>query len=70
MCPQRRPQGQGILEKFTSDDEVEKLSGQLLLDVANCLPGVLKHKYLNSLEHKDLNLNRPGFESLRKFVLQ
>ena len=51
-------------------DEVEKLSGQLLLDVANRLPGALKRQYLDCLEQRGLNLNRPGFESLRKFVLR
>ena len=49
---------------------MEKLSGQLLLDVANCLPGVLKRRYLDCLEQRGLNVNRPGFESLRKFVLR
>ena len=51
-------------------DEVEKLPGQLLLDVANRLPGVLKRQYLDCLEQRRLNLNRPGFESLRKFVMR
>ena len=59
------------LEVFAyAHDEVEKLSGQLLLDVANRLPGVLKRWYLDYLDQKGLNLNRPGFESLRNFVLQ
>ena len=30
-------------------DEVEKLSGQLLMNVVNCLPGVLKRRYLDYL---------------------
>ena len=47
---------------------MEKLSRQLLLDVANRLPGVLKRRYLDCLEQRGLNLNRPGFESLGKFV--
>ena len=49
---------------------MEKLSEQLLLDVANRLPGVLKRRYLDCFEQRGLNLNRPGFESLRKFVLR
>ena len=51
-------------------DEVEKLSGQLLVDVANRLPGVLKRRYLDYLKKSGLDLNRPGFESLRKFVVE
>ena len=36
------------LEVFAyAHDEAEKLSGQLLLDVANRLPGVLKRRYLD-----------------------
>ena len=59
------------LEVFAyAHDEVEKLSGQLLLDVANRLPGVLKRRYLDCLDQSGLNLDRPGFESLRSFVLQ
>ena len=59
------------LEVFAyAHDEVEKLFGHLLLDVANRLPGVLKRRYLDCLEQRGLNLNRPGFESLRKFVLR
>ena len=49
---------------------MEKLSRQLLLDVANLLPGVLKRRYLDCLDQRGLNLNRPGFESLRNFVLR
>ena len=38
------------LEVFAyAHDEVEKLSGQLLLDVAYRLPGVLKRRYLDYL---------------------
>ena len=51
-------------------DEVEKLSGQLLMNVANRLPGVLKRRYLDYLKKLSLDLNRPGFESLRKFVVE
>ena len=49
-------------------DEVEKLAGQLLLDVANRLPGVRKRRYLDYLKQVGLHLNQPGFDSLRKFV--
>ena len=58
------------LEVFAyAHDEVEKLSGQLLLDVANCLPGVLKRRYLNYLKQVGLDLNRSGFDSFRKFIV-
>ena len=58
------------LEVFAyAHDEAEKLSGQLLLDVANRLPGVLKRRYLDYLSHRGLSLNKPGFESLRRFVV-
>ena len=49
--------------------EAEKLSGQLQLDVANRLPGVLKRCYLDYLSQRGLSLNNPGFESLRRFVV-
>ena len=49
-------------------NEIEKLSGQLLLDVANRLSGVLKRRYLDYLNHLGLDLNKPGFDSLRNFV--
>ena len=49
---------------------MEKLSGQLLMDVANRLPGVLKRRYLDYLKKSDLDLNRPGLESLRRFVVE
>ena len=46
------------LEVFAyAHNEVEKLSGQLLMDVANRLSGVLKRRYLDHLSHKRLNLN-------------
>ena len=51
-------------------DEVEKLSGQLLIIVANRLPGVPKLRYLDYLKKLSLDLNRPGFEPLRKFVVE
>ena len=50
-------------------DEVEKLSGQLLLDVANCLPCVLKRHYLDYLKQVGLDLNKPRLGSLHKFVM-
>ena len=50
-------------------DEAEKLSGQLLLDVANRLQGVLKRRYLDYLSQRGLSLNKPGFESFRRFVV-
>ena len=57
------------LEVFAyAHNEIEKLSGQLLLDVANRLPGVLKRRYLDYLNHLGLDLNKPGFDSLRDFV--
>ena len=59
------------LEVFAyAHDEVEKLSGQLLMDVANRLPGVLKRPYLDYLKKSGLDLNSPGFESLRQFVVK
>ena len=58
------------LEVFAyAHDEFEKLSGQLLLDVANRLPGVLKRRYLDYFARLGVNLNRPGFDSLRKFIV-
>jgi len=58
------------LEVFAfAHDEVDKLSGQLLLDVANRLPGGLKRRYLGYVDHAGLNMNRPGFDSLRKIVV-
>ena len=57
------------LEVFAfAHDDVDKLSGQLLFDIANRLPGILKRRYLDFLDKKGLNLSHPGFESLRKFV--
>ena len=52
-------------------NQVEKLSGQLLLDTANRLPANLKRRYLDKLDKSLLDLNQPsfeGFELLRKFV--
>ena len=40
------------------------------MDVANRLPGVLKRRYLDYLIKSGLDLNRPGFGSLRKFVVE
>ena len=49
-------------------DEVNKLSGQLLIDTASRLPNLLKRRYLDYLDKKGLNMSRPGFDSLRDFV--
>ena len=58
------------LEVFAyAHDEVEKLSGQLLIDTANRLPSLLKRRYLDYLNKRNLNLNSPGFDSLRDFVV-
>ena len=60
------------LEVFAyGHNQVEKLSGQLLLDIANRLPVNLKRRYLDELDKSLLDLNQPsfdGFELLRKFV--
>ena len=45
-------------------DEVDKLSGQLLIDTASRLPNLLKRRYLDYLDKKGLNMSRPGFDSL------
>ena len=58
------------LEIFAyAHNEVEKLSGQLILDTANRLPGVLKRRYLDYLIKIGRNLNHPGFDSLRDFIV-
>ena len=58
------------LEVFAyAHDEVEKLSGQLLIDTANRLPSLLKRRYLDYLNKRNLNLNSPGFDSLHDFVV-
>ena len=61
------------LEVFAyGHNQVEKLSGQLLLDTANRLPANLKRRYLDKLDKSLLDLNQPsfeGFELLRKFVV-
>ena len=49
---------------------MEKLSGQLLMNVANRLPCVLKRRYLDYLKISGLDLNRPGYEFLRNFVIE
>ena len=51
-------------------DEYHKLTGQLLLDTANRLPNLLKRRYIDYLHRKNLDLNSPSFDSLRKFVVQ
>ena len=60
------------LEVFAyGHNQVEKLSGQLLLDTVNRLPVNLKRRYLYELDKSLLDLNQPsfeGFELLRKFV--
>ena len=57
------------LEVFAyAHDEGEKLSGQLLLDTASRLPSVLKRRYLDYLAKMVLDLNHPGFDSLREFI--
>ena len=57
------------LEVFAyAHDEVEKLSGQLLLGAASRLPSVLKQRYLDYLAKMGFNLNHPGFDSLREFI--
>ena len=50
-------------------NEYEKLSGQLLLDVAGRLLGTLKRRYLDFLAQFGFDLNRPGFDALQKFVV-
>ena len=50
-------------------DEVEKLSGQFMLDTVSRLPGTLKRRYLDYLDKKRIGLNQPSFESLRSFVV-
>ena len=58
------------LEIFAyAHNEVEKLSGQLILDTANRLPGVLKRRNLDYLTKIGRNLNHPGFDSLRDFIV-
>ena len=39
-----------------------------MLDVANRLPGILKRRYLDYLNHLGLDLNKHGFDSLRNFI--
>ena len=59
------------LEVFAyAHGQIEKLSGQLLLDTANRLSGNLKRRYL--VDRSLINLNQPSlerFESLRKFIV-
>ena len=50
-------------------DELDKLSGQLMLDIANRLPGVLKRRYLDYLDKKIISLKQCGFEPLPEFVV-
>ena len=58
------------LEVFAyAHNEVQKLSGQLLFDTASRLPNLLKRRYLDYLDKRNLNMSEPGFESLREFVV-
>ena len=57
------------LEVFAyAHDEIDKLSGQLLLNVANRLPVLLKRRYLDYLSKIGSNFNRPKFDTLLNFV--
>ena len=40
------------------------------MDVASRFPGVLKRRYLDYRKKWGLDLNRPGFQSLRKFIVE
>ena len=58
------------LEVFAhAHNQVEKLSGQLMLDTANRLPNTLKRRYLDYLDKMSIDLNQPSFDSLRNFVV-
>ena len=58
------------LEVFAhAHNQVEKLSGQLMLDTANRLPNALKRRYLDYLDKMSIDLNQPSFDSLRNFVV-
>ena len=58
------------LEVFAyAHNEVQKLSGQLLFDTASRLPNLLKRRYLDYLDKRNLNMSEPGFELLREFVV-
>ena len=50
-------------------NQVDKLSGQLLLDTAKRLPNIMKRRYLDFVDRCRLDLNKPDFESLRRFVV-
>ena len=57
------------LEGFAyAHNEIDKLSGQLLLDMANRLPVLLKRRYRDYLTKIGSDLIRPKFDTLRKFV--
>ena len=49
-------------------DEVEKPLGKLLLDTAGRLPSVFTQRCLDYLAKMGLDLNHPGFDSLRELV--
>ena len=61
------------LEVFAyAHDQIDKLSGQLLLDTANRFPGNLKRRYLDFPDRTRIDLNQPnveGFNSLRKYIV-
>ena len=58
------------LEVFAyAHNKVQKLSGQLLFDTASRLLNLLKRRYLDYLDKRNLNMSEPGFESLREFVV-
>ena len=58
------------LETFAyTHDEPGKLSGQLLFDTADCLPIILKRRYLDYVDKLGLHMSQPGFELLRKFIV-
>ena len=57
------------LEVFAyAHNQIDQLSGQLLLEVANRLPVLLKRRYLDYLTKIGSDLNRPKFDELRKFL--
>ena len=50
-------------------NQIEKVSGQLMLDTANRLPNTLKRPYLDYLDKTSIDLNQPSFDLLRNFVV-
>ena len=47
-----------------------KIVGAIAYGCCQYLPGVLKRRYLDYLKKSGLYFNRPGFESLRKFIVE